>query len=87
MTATTSSQLPFWQQVASIDPVDGDRPASRSLCPSPCTLPAETLGLLGLPCTPLTDKGALQQRIREQAYGCISTGLAPSRLARVELFG
>lgn len=30
---------PFWQQVASIDPVDGDKTRVKIVCPSLCTLP------------------------------------------------
>ena len=60
---------PFWQQVASIDPVDGDKTRVKIVMTKPM-YPAETLGLLGL--HPRTDRqGALQQRLREQAHGSV----------------
>lgn len=45
---------PFWQQVASIDPVDGDKTRVKIVMSKPL-YPAETLGLLGLH-PALTDK-------------------------------
>ena len=36
MTATTLSP-PFWQQVASIDPVDGDKTRVKIVMSKPCT--------------------------------------------------
>ena len=39
MTATNVIATPFWQQVASIDPVDGDKTRVKIVMLSPCTLP------------------------------------------------
>ena len=74
---------PFWQQVASIDPVDGDKTRSQDRddqADVSCRDPRLARS------APRTDRqGALQQRLREQAHGSVL--VRPLQDWRVELFG